>query len=76
LCLNFRLIDEEARKLMLDREEWRSKIKMIVAVNKEVDSSKREHRKIKCIKTRSAIVVIKYFLRPEINVAVALQNKK
>jgi hypothetical protein len=50
--------DEEVRKLMLDREEWRSRIKMIVAKNKEVDSSKREDRKIKCIKTRSAIVVI------------------
>jgi hypothetical protein len=32
--------DEEVRKLiMLDREAWRSRIKMIVAVNKEVDSS-------------------------------------
>ena len=29
--------DEEVRKLMLDREEWRSKIKVIVAVNKEVE---------------------------------------
>jgi hypothetical protein len=34
------------------------RIKMIVAKNKEVDSSKREDRNIKCIKTRSAIVVI------------------
>jgi hypothetical protein len=50
--------DEGVRKVMLDREEWRSKIKMIVAVNNEVDSSKREDRKIKCIKTRSAIVAI------------------
>jgi hypothetical protein len=50
--------DEEVRKLMLDREAWRSRIKLTVAVNKEVDSSKRENRKIKCIKTRSAIVVI------------------
>jgi hypothetical protein len=50
--------DDEVRKLMLDRGEWRSKIKMIVAANKEEDSSKREHRKIKCIKTRSVIVVI------------------
>jgi hypothetical protein len=33
--------DEEVRKLMLDREEWRSRIRMIVAVNKEVGSSKR-----------------------------------
>jgi hypothetical protein len=48
---------EEVHKLMLDRAEWRSKIKMIVAVNKEVDSIKREDRKIRCIKTRSAIVV-------------------
>jgi hypothetical protein len=31
---------------------------MIVAVTKEVDSSKIENRKIKCIKTKSAIVVI------------------
>jgi hypothetical protein len=30
--------DKEVRKLMLDREEWRSRIKMIVAANKEVDS--------------------------------------
>jgi hypothetical protein len=50
--------DEEVCKLMLDREEWRSKIKMIVAANKEVDSSKREDRKIRRGKTRSAIVVI------------------
>jgi hypothetical protein len=28
--------DEEVHKLMLDREEWRSKIKMIVAASKEV----------------------------------------
>jgi hypothetical protein len=45
-------------KLMLDREEWRSKIKMIVAVNKEEDSSKRENSKIRRINTRSAIIVI------------------
>jgi hypothetical protein len=50
--------DEEVRKLVLDREAWRSRIKMIVAVNKEVDSSTREDRKIRCIKTRSAIVII------------------
>jgi hypothetical protein len=49
--------DEEVRKLSLDRKAWRSKIKMIVAVNKEVDSSKRDGRKIRHIKTRSAIVV-------------------
>jgi hypothetical protein len=47
--------DEEVRKLMLDREAWRSRIKMIVAANKEVDSDKREDRKIRCIKTRRAI---------------------
>jgi hypothetical protein len=52
-------VDEEVRKLMLDREAWRSRIKMIVANNtKEVNSSTREDRKIRCIKTRSAIVVI------------------
>jgi hypothetical protein len=45
--------DEEVRKLMSDREAWRSRIKMIVAANREVDSSKREDRNIKCIKTRS-----------------------
>jgi hypothetical protein len=50
--------DEEVRKLMLDREAWRSRIKMIVAANKEVDSISRADRKIRCIKTRSAIVVI------------------
>jgi hypothetical protein len=38
--------DEEVRKLMLDREAWRSRIKMIVATNKEVDSSKRVIEKI------------------------------
>jgi hypothetical protein len=42
---------------MLDREAWRSRIKMIVAANKEADSSKREDKKIKGIKTRRAIVV-------------------
>jgi hypothetical protein len=52
--------DEEVRKLMLDRETWRSRIKLIVAKNKEVDSSKREDSKIRRIKTRSAIVVIWY----------------
>jgi hypothetical protein len=50
--------DEEVRKLMLDREAWRSRIKMIVVANKEVDSSKREDRKIRRIKTRSAILVV------------------
>jgi thiamine biosynthesis lipoprotein ApbE len=50
--------DEEVRKLMLDREEWRSRIEMIVAANKEVDSSKREDSKIRRINTRTAIVVI------------------
>jgi hypothetical protein len=38
------------RKLMLDREAWRSRIKMIEATNKEVDSTKREDRKIRRIK--------------------------
>jgi hypothetical protein len=35
--------DEEVRKLrMLDRDAWwRSRIKMIVAVNKEVDSTRQ-----------------------------------
>jgi hypothetical protein len=37
--------DEEVHKLTLDREASRSRIKMIVAKNKEVDSSKREDRK-------------------------------
>jgi hypothetical protein len=43
---------------MLDREEWLSKIKIIVAASKEVDSSKRENNKIRRINTRSAIIVI------------------
>jgi hypothetical protein len=43
---------------MLDREAWQSRIKMIVASNKEVDSSIRENIKIRRIKTRSAIAVI------------------
>jgi hypothetical protein len=34
--------DEEVRKLMLDREAWRSRIKMIVAANKKVDSTSKE----------------------------------
>jgi hypothetical protein len=51
--------DEEVRKLVLDREAWQSRIKMIVAKNKEVeDSSKREDSKVRRIKPRSAIVVI------------------
>jgi hypothetical protein len=51
--------DEEVRKLMQDREAWRSRIKMIAAARKEeVDSSKREESKIKRVKTRSVIVVI------------------
>jgi hypothetical protein len=37
---------------------WRIRIKMIVAVNKEVDSSNREDGKTRCIKTRRAVVVI------------------
>jgi hypothetical protein len=37
--------DEEVRRLMLDREAWRNRIKMIKAANKEVDSSKRADRK-------------------------------
>jgi hypothetical protein len=45
--------DEEVRELMLDREEWRSRIKMIVAANKEVDSSKREDSKIRRITTKT-----------------------
>jgi hypothetical protein len=50
---------EEVRKLMIDREAWRSRIKMImIAVNKEVDSSKREDRKIRHIKTGSVIIVV------------------
>jgi hypothetical protein len=34
-----------ASLFMLDREEWRSRIKMKVAANKEVDYSKREDSK-------------------------------
>jgi D-tyrosyl-tRNA(Tyr) deacylase len=29
--------DEEVRKLIVDRKAWRSRIKMIVAANKEVE---------------------------------------
>jgi hypothetical protein len=50
--------NEEVRKLVLDREAWRSRIKIIGAANKDVDSSKREERKIRRINTRSATVVI------------------
>jgi hypothetical protein len=37
--------DKEVHKLMLDREAWRSRIKMIVAVNKEVDLVKEKKEK-------------------------------
>jgi hypothetical protein len=51
--------DEEVRKLILDREAWRSRIKMIKAANKVVDStSKREDRKIRRGKTSSAIAIV------------------
>jgi hypothetical protein len=56
--------DKEVHKLvMLDREAWRSSIKMIVAagcsqIKSEVVSIKIKDRKTRCIKTRSAIVVI------------------
>jgi hypothetical protein len=50
--------DEEVRKLMLDREAWRSRIKIIAAANKEEDSRKREEIEIRRVKTRSAIVFI------------------
>jgi hypothetical protein len=50
--------NEGVHKLMSDREAWRSRIKMIVAVTKEVDSSKREDSKIRSINTRRAIVVV------------------
>jgi hypothetical protein len=45
---------------MLDGEAWRSREKMIVAANKEVDSSKtRENSKFRGGKeTRSAVVVV------------------
>jgi hypothetical protein len=47
--------DEEVRKLMLNREAWRSRIKMIVAENEEVDSSKIEDSRIRHDKTRSTV---------------------
>jgi hypothetical protein len=51
--------DEGVRKLMLDREAcWRSRIKMIVAANKEVDSSKRENSKMRRGESRIDIVFI------------------
>jgi disulfide oxidoreductase YuzD len=53
-------MSDEVHKLMLDREVWRSRIKMIVEANKEVNSSKRDERKIKCIKTRSAIDLLEW----------------
>jgi hypothetical protein len=43
---------------MLDRKAWRGRIKIMVAANKEVDSSFREDSAIRRGKTRSAIVVI------------------
>jgi hypothetical protein len=42
---------------MLDRAALRSRIKMIVAANKKLYSSKREASKIRRGKTRSATVV-------------------
>jgi hypothetical protein len=53
--------DKKVRgKLMLDREAWRSRsrIKMIVAKNIELDASKREDSKVRRVKTRSATVAI------------------
>jgi hypothetical protein len=50
--------DEAVQKLMLDRQAWRSRIKMIVAANKEIASTKREDSKIRLGKTRSDIFVI------------------
>jgi hypothetical protein len=48
---------------MLDREAWRRRIKMIVAANKEVDSSTKSKRtsqdsKIRRVKTGSATIVV------------------
>jgi hypothetical protein len=50
--------DEDVRKLMLDREAWRIRLKLIVQVNKQLDSSKREDSKIRRDKTRSHIVIV------------------
>ena len=50
--------DEEVRMLMLDREAWRVRLKLIVKVNKQLDTSKREESKIRRDKTRSAIVIV------------------
>ena len=44
--------------LMLDREAWRVRLKLIVKVNKQLDTSKREESKIRRDKTRSAIVIV------------------
>jgi hypothetical protein len=49
--------DEEVRKLMLDREAWRSRIKMIVAANREVDSSKSEDRKLGALKLKVLLLL-------------------
>jgi hypothetical protein len=49
--------DKEVRKLMLDREAWRSRIQMIAAVHKKVDSSKRENSKMKRSKTSASVVI-------------------
>jgi hypothetical protein len=49
---------DEVRKLMLDRKARRSRIKMIIAANKEVDSSKREDSYVRRGETRSATVAI------------------
>jgi hypothetical protein len=49
--------DKEVRKPMFDREAWRSRIKMIVAVNKEADSSKREDRKLSALKLEGLLLL-------------------
>jgi hypothetical protein len=50
--------DEEVRKLPLDREVWRSRIKMIVAAKKEVNSSKRKDVKLGAVKLEVLLLSI------------------
>jgi hypothetical protein len=52
--------DEEVRKLMLDKEAWRSRIKIIVDANKEVDSSMKE--KLGAIKPEELLLLFSIIL--------------
>jgi hypothetical protein len=49
--------DEEALKVMLDRKAWLSRIKMIVAANKYINSTKREDSKVDAVKLEVLLTI-------------------